>query len=123
MCECPDDMPLSSIPLTGAKGADGGVRIASSRQVPVRAVSLFTANGLKSRPSRPGDAPSDLKPKLRLVLDGLSNRRVPRRSWLPSIANSRSSTRIPVPEPLSGLQPEPVAAVWSLLPHELDPSW
>jgi hypothetical protein len=88
-----------------------------------RALSrCFTANGRQSRPTRRGDAPSDLRPKLRQVLDGLTNCPAPRRSRLPSIANSRSSKRIPVPVPLSGFQRELVAEVWLPLPRGLDRS-
>src|SRR5947207_9095090 len=88
-----------------------------------RALSCcFTANGLQSRPSRRGGAPSDLRPRLPLALDGLPNCPAPRHSRLPSIANSRSSKRIPVLVPLSGFQRELMAEVWSPLFLGLDRS-
>ena len=82
----------------------------------------FITNDLQSTPSRRGGAPSDLPPKLPLALDGLSSCRASRYSRLPSIANSRSSKHIPVPVPLSGFLPEPLAEVGSRLPRELDRS-
>jgi hypothetical protein len=82
---------------------------------------LFIANGLQSRPSRPGDAPSDLLPKPQLVLAGLPRCPGPIRSRLLSIANSRRSKRTPVLVPLSAFQREPVAELWSRLPRDLAP--
>src|SRR5205814_8092802 len=81
----------------------------------------FTANGRQRIPSRRGDAPSDLRPKLRQVLDGPPKCPAPRRNRLPSIANSRSSKRIPVQVPLPLLQREPVPEVASPVPRELAP--
>src|SRR3954447_16462216 len=82
----------------------------------------FTANGRQCRPSRRDDAPSDLRPKLRQVLGGPPNYPAPRRNQLPSIANSRSSKRIPVRVPLSEFQREPVAEFSSPEPRDLAPS-
>jgi hypothetical protein len=96
---------------------DGEFRFVSSDKF--AGVLLFIANGLRSRPSRRGDAPSDQLPKPRLALAGLSNSQGPRRNRFRSIANNRRSKHIPARAPPSEFQCEPLAEALLRLPREL----
>ena len=80
---------------------------------------LFIASALEYMPSRQGDAPNGLPPKLRLVLGGLPKYPGPKRRWFRSNSNSRRSRRILVRALRSEFRREAVAAVG--LPRLLEP--